>query len=93
MDLAAQPKGLSRIKVTVDVELEGKTTILAEEVRGDGIIGSSNSVELKDIIGNELDGDDVSAIVGKYSRIQSDEEAEESENTWAGEEAQGSLPL
>ena len=97
-DLTRRPRGVTRIKVTFDVEHEGETQIVAEELMEDGAMtGSTASIQLKDIIGDTLIYRDVNKILKKFegfilSNESYHDDAVKSEARWAGKEVQGDLP-
>ncbi|KAJ3512853.1 hypothetical protein NLJ89_g3281 [Agrocybe chaxingu] len=86
--LAPRAKGVARVKVTVDVEQEGKTRIVAEDVDGT----ASAAVELKGITGDSLTWESVEAILAGLPKLVRDDVAQQAEDEWVGEEAQGALP-
>ncbi|CAA7268852.1 unnamed protein product [Cyclocybe aegerita] len=86
--LVSRPKGVARVKVVIDVEQEGKTRIVAEELDGT----ASTTAELKDIIGNTLTWEGVESILTGLPKLGRDDEAQQAEDEWVGEEAQGALP-
>jgi len=91
-NLAAHLRGVPRIQVEVCVE-DDRTLISADELGEDGhpaFQGASASLEIDTNSG--VGKDDIEAIFAHYQTLQYDEEAENAENVWAGEEAQGALP-
>jgi len=91
-NLAPHPRGVARIQVEIRVE-DDRTLISADELGEDGhpaFQGASASMEIDATSG--LGKDDIEAHLEHYQTLQYDEEAENAENVWAGEEAQGALP-
>ncbi|KAF9041399.1 hypothetical protein BJ165DRAFT_1406341 [Panaeolus papilionaceus] len=83
-----------QIKVTLDVEQDRRTHIKVEELKDDGTARQTATQDLIDIIGDNLDWDDVDEIIAA-SNISSqdlDDEAEEAAIRWMGEVAAGALP-
>ena len=96
-DLTPRPRGLTRIRVTFNVEQMGETQIVAEELMEGGVMtGSTASIQLRDHVGDVLTDRDVQNLLIKYENADSDEpyhdDALESEAQWAGKEVQGDLP-
>ncbi|PPQ79763.1 hypothetical protein CVT25_003317 [Psilocybe cyanescens] len=90
--LTSRAKGNTIVRVSFSVELEGKTTIVAEEAVEEGSpAGARATVELTDVIGDLL-WDDVEDIL-EATHAEGDNAAViEAEDRWAGEDAQGDLP-
>lgn len=94
--ITPQPKGSALVKVSVDVDCEEATHIVAEELGADGhplFNGAKAAMEMACPTGTPgLGVPEVTSIVEKYASMKHDEEAEEAENVWACEIAQGALP-
>ncbi|KAH9480876.1 Chaperone protein DnaK [Psilocybe cubensis] len=90
--LKSRAKGATTIKVSFSVELEGKTIIVAEEVEDGSPVGARASVELGDVIG-DLIWDDVEDILAATNPTFDEVAVTEAEDLWAGEDAQGDLPV
>ena len=96
-DLTRRPRGVTRIRVTFNVEHMGETQIVAEEVMEDGVMtGSTASIQLRDHVGDTLTGRDVHNLLMSEEFVPANEsyhdDAVESEAQWAGKEVQGDLP-
>ncbi|CAA7268854.1 unnamed protein product [Cyclocybe aegerita] len=94
--LPPRPKGVPRIKVTVDVEHMGKTRIVVEDVTEQDAATNSVSTELEDInaavdsITDEYTGEtEPKYLEAETSGIDGFTEAE---NRWVGQGVQGDLP-
>jgi len=97
-DLTRRPRGVTRIRVTFNVEQMGETQIVAEELVEDGVMtGSTASIQLRDYVGDTLTYRDVHNLLIKYEKFvlaneSYHDDAVASEAQWAGKEVQGDLP-
>ena len=96
-DLTRRLRGVTRIRVTFNVEHMGETQIVAEEVMEDGVMtGSTASIQLRDHVGDTLTGRDAHNLLMSEEFVPANEsypdDAVESEAQWAGKEVQGDLP-
>lgn len=94
--ITPHPKGSVLIKVSVDVDCEDATRIVAEELGADGhplFNGAKATFQMACSTGTPgLGVPEITSIMEKYASMKCDEEAEEAENAWACEIAQGALP-
>ncbi|KAJ3512856.1 hypothetical protein NLJ89_g3282 [Agrocybe chaxingu] len=94
--LPPRPKGIPRIKVTIDVEHMGKTRIVVKDVTEQDAPTNSVSTELEDINAavNSITDEYTGEIEPKYLEADTSgaEGFTEAENRWVGQEVQGDLP-
>ena len=86
-NLPARQAGVSAIRVTIDVNLEGDILITAEEVES----GVSEKIVIKKFVG-EHHWDEVGEVLEKFNSRLPDEEAVQAEKEWVGKDKQGALP-
>ncbi|PPR02238.1 hypothetical protein CVT24_011466 [Panaeolus cyanescens] len=92
-ELASHGERACMIKVTLDIEQDGRTHIIVEELNEDGSARRRVTQDLKDVMGDDLDWDDVEKIISSnQADFEVDERADEAAFRWIGEVAAGALP-